>query len=285
MLRLPTRRGSGREPLAAKVPEITVLFWIIKVLTTGMGEAASDFLGKVSIPLAGAVGILGFVVALRLQLRTPEYRATVYWPAVLMVAVFGTMAADGVHVGAGLPYALTTVFYAVVVAAIFSYWHRSEGTLSIHSITTRRREILYWSAVLATFALGTAAGDLTAIQLHLGYFASGLLFAAVIAVPALAWWRGWLNPIAAFWAAYVVTRPLGASFADWLGKPAHHSGLGLGDGTVTGLGLLLFVALVAYTAATKRDIQRPAGGRSHPHRHLPHLHLDGAAMRPQAAEE
>jgi uncharacterized membrane-anchored protein len=285
MLRLPTRQSSGREPLAAKVPEITVLFWIIKVLTTGMGEAASDFLGQVSIPLAGAVGILGFVFALRLQLRTPEYRAPVYWLAVLMVAVFGTMAADGVHVGAGLPYSLTTAFYAIVVAAIFYSWRRSEGTLSIHSITTRRREVFYWSAVLATFALGTAAGDLTAIQLHLGYFESGVLFAAVIAVPALAWWRGWLNPIAAFWAAYVVTRPLGASFADWVGKPAHHSGLGLGDGTVTGLGLLLFIALVAYAAMTKRDIQRPAGERSHAHRHLPHLHLDGAGLRPQAAEE
>jgi uncharacterized membrane-anchored protein len=258
MLRRTQTRAAAAEPLAAKVPEITLLFWVVKVLTTGIGESASDFLGQVSVPLAGLVGIVGIVVALRLQLRARAYRAPVYWLAVLMVAVFGTMAADGVHDGASLPYSLTTAFYALVVAAIFFFWHRSEGTVDIHSITTRRRERFYWAAVLATFALGTAAGDLTAMPLNLGFFASGLLFAAIIAVPALAWWRMGLNAVAAFWAAYVVTRPLGASFADWLGKPHAQTGLGLGDGAVTGLGLLAFIGLVAYVAATRRDVQRPA---------------------------
>ena len=245
------------QPLAAKVPEIGALFWAIKILTTGMGEAMSDFLGQVSIPLAGFVGIFGFAYVMRLQLRATEYRAPVYWSAVMMVAIFGTMAADGVHL-VGLPYSVTTPFYAVVVGAIFYLWHRSEGTLSIHSIVTTKRELYYWAAVLATFALGTAAGDLTAIQLNLGFFDSAVLFAAVIAIPAIAWWRGGLNPILAFWAAYVVTRPLGASIADWIGKPADKTGLGLGDGVVSGLALIAFVGLVAYFTVTRGDIQEPA---------------------------
>jgi uncharacterized membrane-anchored protein len=255
MVRSFTRRSGGTTPLAAKVPEITVLFWIIKVLTTGMGESMSDFLGQKSVPIAGAVGVLGIVYALRLQLRQERYRAWVYWFAVMMVAVFGTMAADGVHDGAGLSYAVTTPFFAAVVAVVFWLWHRSEGTLSIHTITTRRRELYYWSAVLATFALGTAAGDLTAIELHLGFLGSIWLFAAAIALPGLAWWRLGLDPTIAFWAAYVITRPLGASFADWFGKPLAQTGLGFGDGTVSAIALIAFAGLVAHLARSRRDIQ------------------------------
>jgi uncharacterized membrane-anchored protein len=245
-----------REPVAAKVPEITLLFWVIKVLTTGMGEAASDFLGNVNLILAGLVGIFGFIFALWLQFRVRRYIAVVYWFAVAMVAVFGTMAADGLHVALGIPYLVTTAFYLLVVAAVFFLWHRSEGTLSIHSIVTRRRETYYWITVFATFALGTAAGDLTATSLKLGFFTSGVLFAVAITIPALAWWRFGLNPVFAFWFAYIITRPLGASFADWFGKP--HSigkGLGDGDGTVTGILTIAIVALVAYVAITRRDIQ------------------------------
>jgi uncharacterized membrane-anchored protein len=243
------------EPLAAKVPAITALFWVIKTLTTGMGESMSDFLGQTSIPLAALIGIGGFWYAMRLQLRQREYRAGIYWFAVMMVAVFGTMVADGLKDGAGLSYAVTTPVFAVIVGMVFFRWYRSEGTLSIHSITTRRREKFYWAAVLATFALGTAAGDLTAITLHMGFLESVALFAAVIAVPAFAWWSGRMNPILAFWAAYVVTRPLGASIADWFGKPHGQTGLGLGDGPVSGLALVAFVGLVAYLASTKSDIQ------------------------------
>ena len=137
-----------------------------------------------------------------------------------------------------MPYAISTPFYAVVLAVVFWLWYRSEGTLSIHSIVTRRRETFYWLAVLSTFALGTAAGDLTAVTLNLGFFASAVLFAVAICIPALAWWKLGLNPIIAFWAAYILTRPLGASLADWLGKPPAQSGLGLGDGTVAGLATL-----------------------------------------------
>jgi uncharacterized membrane-anchored protein len=277
---MPRRSTPRLQPLAPKVPEITALFWVIKVLTTGMGESASDFLGQKSVPLAGAIGVLGIVYALRLQLRTREYRAPVYWFTVLMVAVFGTMAADGVKDGAGVPYSVTTTFYAVVVAAIFFFWHRSEGTVDIHTITTRRREAYYWAAVLATFALGTAAGDLTAIQLHMGFLESAVFFGAVMLVPAIAWWRMSLNAVVAFWSAYVLTRPLGASIADWLGKPIHQTGLGLGDGTVTALALVAFAILVAYTAVARRDVQRPRAE----HAGLPRLGAEAAGRLAQVRE-
>ena len=231
------------------------MFWLIKVLTTGMGEAASDYLAAVSLVLAGAVGLLGFVIAMWLQLGTERYVAAVYWFAVAMVAVFGTMAADALHVGLALPYAFSTAFYAVVLGIVFFLWYRSEGTLSIHSIVTRRREVYYWVTVLVTFALGTAAGDLTAVSLNLGYLASGVLFAVVIAVPAVLWWRFGLNEVVAFWFAYVITRPLGASFADWLGKPRSRSGIGMGDGRVTIAAAVAIVLLVSYVALRRNDIQ------------------------------
>src|SRR4051812_7914805 len=193
----------GTEPLAAKVPEITTLFWVLKILTTGMGEAMSDFMGQHSVPVAGLVGIFGTALAFRLQYRRREYHAPTYWFAVMMVAVFGTMVADGIKDGLGLSYAVTTPFFAAVLGVIFFRWHRSEGTLSIHSITTRRRETYYWSAVLASFALGTAAGDLTAMTLNLGFLDSAVLFGALIALPLVGWWSGRLNPILAFWTAYV----------------------------------------------------------------------------------
>jgi uncharacterized membrane-anchored protein len=249
---------SSRAPLAAKVPEITALFWVIKVLTTGMGEATSDYLGTFNLALAGAVGVLGFAFALWLQFRTRRYVAVVYWFAVMMVAVFGTMAADGLHVALGIPYVASTAFYALALAVVFYLWHRSEGTLSIHSIVTRRREAYYWLTVFATFALGTAAGDLTATEMHLGFFASGVLFAIAIVVPLIAWRLG-LNSVVAFWIAYVLTRPLGASFADWFGKPHHiGGGLGYGDGTVAGTSFVVIAALVAYVAIRRNDIQPSA---------------------------
>jgi uncharacterized membrane-anchored protein len=231
----------------------------------------SDFLGGHSVPIAAAVGIFGLSFAIWLQLRQREYRAPVYWFAVMMVAIFGTMAADGIHDGASIPYAVTTPLFGLVMAAVFFCWYRSEGTLSIHSITTRRREGFYWAAVLATFALGTAAGDLTAIALKLGFFPSAVLFISIIAIPAVGWWRLHLNPIVAFWFAYIVTRPIGASFADWLSKPHSTTGLGLGDGTVSGLALSVFTALVAYLAVTKLDVQ----GQRHAAAHRdPRLLLD-----------
>ncbi len=269
---------------AAKVPaQITAIFWILKLLTTGMGEAMSDFMGQHSVPIAGAVGIFGLWLALWLQMRQRAYAAPFYWFAVMMVAVFGTMAADGIHDGAGIGYAVTTPLFALITAGIFFAWHRSEGTLSIHSINTRRRERFYWAAVLATFALGTAAGDLTGIRLSLGFWPSVVLFAVMISIPAIGWWRFGLNPIVAFWFAYVVTRPLGASFADGFSKNTN-GGLGLGDGTVAGIALVVFIALVTYVTVTKRDgsvidAHVPHAHPPHAHPHMPH---PTAALSPEA---
>jgi uncharacterized membrane-anchored protein len=169
-----------------------------------------------------------------------------------MVSVFGTMAADVLHVGLGIPYLVSTIFYAVVLAAVFLIWRRVEGTLSIHSIHTRRREAFYWLAVLATFALGTAAGDLTAVTFNLGYLGSGVLFAIAIAVPALAYWKLGLKAIPAFWGAYIITRPLGASFADWMAVSHARGGLDWGTGPVSMGWALAIAAFVAVLAIRQR---------------------------------
>lgn len=239
----------------SKVPEITALFWVTKLLTTAMGESTSDFLvsriNSVVAVLLGAVVLLG---ALVLQFRAERYVPWTYWFTVLMVAIVGTMAADVLHIQFHVPYAASTVFFAVVLAVVFVAWSRIEGTLSIHSIVTPRRELFYWATVMATFALGTAAGDLTANTLGLGYLTSAVLFAALLAVPAVGYSRFHLNPILAFWTAYVLTRPLGASIADWLGKPKAVSGLGWGDGVASLIfGLLIVCCVGALTAAGNRS--------------------------------
>jgi len=242
--------------LIAKVPEVTAVFWVLKVLTTGMGEAASDWLAAHGIALAAGVGLLGLGVTLWYQLRADRYRPVTYWATVAMVAVFGTMAADAIHVVLGVSYPMTSTAYALAVVVCLAVWRRIEGTLSIHSITTRRRELFYWATVLATFALGTAAGDLTAITLKLGYLESGLIFLAAILIPwtAWRWWR--LNEVVAFWAAYVLTRPLGASFADWIAKPATRgAGLGVGDAPVTIALVVVIAALVVWIARSRHGIQ------------------------------
>lgn len=248
------RVQSGRRStdLITKVPPVTALFWIIKVLTTGMGETASDFLARTFDPplvVAGAAAVLA--VALAVQLRAPRYRTGIYWFAVVMVSVFGTMAADVLHVGLGIPYAVSTVTFALALAAVLAAWYATERTLSIHTVTRGRPELFYWATVLATFALGTAAGDLTATTMGWGYLFSGLAFAAAICVPAVAFRSGRLNAIAAFWTAYVITRPLGASFADWMGVPVARGGLGWGTGPVTVAWAVVIVALVVYLGARR----------------------------------
>jgi uncharacterized membrane-anchored protein len=242
--------GESRDLLrraGTKVPEVTLLFWIVKVLTTAMGETTSDFLNqRIGPVIAVPIMLVALGAALKLQFKQPRYAAWSYWLVVVMVAVFGTTAADALHVVLGIPYLYSTTFYAIVLALILIGWYRSERTLSIHSIYTRRREQFYWATVLATFALGTAAGDLTATPLHLGYLVSGLMFAGVFLVPAVAYWLFGLNEILAFWFAYIVTRPLGASFSDWLAVTRNKGGLGVGPGTVS-LGLtVVIIAFVGY---------------------------------------
>jgi uncharacterized membrane-anchored protein len=241
---------------AAKVPEVTVVFWITKGLTTGMGESSSDYLVHHMAPvLAVGLGGIALTGALAVQFAARRYVPWIYWLAVAAVGVFGTMAADVLHVGLGVPYLASTAFFAGALAVIFAAWYASEKTLSIHSIYTRRREGFYWAAVMTTFALGTAAGDMTAITLRLGYLSSGLMFAIVISVPALAHWRLGLNAILAFWLAYIVTRPLGASFADWLGVSHARGGLDLGAGPVSLVLVALIALFVVYLTVTsaRRD--------------------------------
>ncbi|TAL43289.1 MAG: hypothetical protein EPN91_06760 [Salinibacterium sp.] len=221
-----------------------------------MGEATSDFLVHIIGPIpAVALGFVGFVIAMAIQFSRRRYIAWSYWLAVVMVGVFGTMAADVLHVGLGIPYVASSIFFAVALAAVFVTWRAVEKTLSIHSVDSFSREVFYWLAVIATFALGTAAGDLTAVTLDLGYLLSAVLFAVVILLPAVGYWRFRLNAIFAFWFAYVATRPLGASMADWFGKEQSVGGLGLGSGPVVLVLAVSITILVIYLTVTKRDVQ------------------------------
>lgn len=219
-----------------------------------MGESTSDYLVLHIDPvIAVALGGIGFVAALALQFFVRRYVPWIYWLAALMVAIFGTMAADVLHVGFGIPYIVSAAMFSISLAVIFVVWYLSEKTLSIHSIYTFRRELFYWATVVATFALGTAMGDLTASTFGLGYFASGVLFVALIAIPALGYWLLGLDEILAFWFAYIVTRPLGASFADWAGKPRSMGGLGVGDEMVCLVLGILIVVFVGYLTITRKD--------------------------------
>jgi uncharacterized membrane-anchored protein len=242
-------------PLAAKVPEVIFLFWVVKILTTAGGEATSDYLKTWGNIGGGGTELILFGVALILQFGTRRYRAFAYWFLAYSIAIFGTGVADFLHLDVGIPYAGTTLLWALVLLAIFGIWQHQEGTLSIHSVTTQRREAFYWATVFATFALGTALGDFTATSLGLGYLASGIFFGVVILIPALAWWRMGLNSIAAFWMAYVVTRPLGASFADYISKPPSLSGIGFGDGPTAVVFTMAVFIFVSYLAVARPDIQ------------------------------
>jgi uncharacterized membrane-anchored protein len=235
----------------AKVPEITLWFWSIKILTTGMGETTSDWLAHRFDPVvAVGIGGLALLVALWIQFRTKKYIAWAYWLAVAMVSIFGTMAADVLRIGLGIPYLISTICYAAVLAGIFAWWYKSEKTLSIHSITTRRREWFYWATVLTTFALGTATGDMTATTLHLGYLSSGILFAVCIALPALAYRMHWLGEVASFWIAYILTRPLGASFSDWAAVSQSRGGLAFGTGIISILLTVLIILLIVWLSVS-----------------------------------
>lgn len=254
--------------VASKVPEITAYFWIVKILTTAMGESTSDYLVSHIDPVfAVGIGFVIFAVAMILQFSVRRYIAWVYWFAALAVAIFGTMAADVLHVGFGIPYIVSAAFFAFALAIIFIIWYASEKTLSIHSIFTVRREIFYWLTILATFALGTATGDLTATTLGFGYLSSGILFAVLIAIVALshAGLKAIMgaehrhesrNTVFAFWLAYILTRPLGASFADWMGKASSAGGLGWGDGLVALVLFVFIIIFVGYMSFTQKDASR-----------------------------
>jgi uncharacterized membrane-anchored protein len=250
-----SNKVSKNKELLVKVPKITAFFWVIKILTTGMGEATSDALVNAIGPaIAVALALIFLGLALKIQFNADRYVPWKYWLCVVAVAVFGTMAADGIHI-VGVPYIISTSLYAIILAIIFWQWYKRENTLSIHSINTRKRETFYWLSVLGTFALGTAAGDMTATTLNQGFLHSGLIFIGIFLIPTIAYLVFRINAVFAFWFAYIITRPLGASFADWLGKPKNIGGRNLGDSTVSLCATAIIIILVGYLSLTHKDIQ------------------------------
>jgi uncharacterized membrane-anchored protein len=251
-----TRTARGRQ-LLSKVPEVTVYFWLIKVLGTTVGETAADFLNTtLGFGLVATTAVVGalLVVALVFQFRAQRYVPGLYWLVVVLISVAGTLITDNLTDSLGIPLALTTVVFAVALAITFAVWYSSERTLSIHSITTTRREAWYWLAILFTFALGTAAGDMVAESFSLGYWVSALIFAGVIGLVAVAHYVFHLNAVLSFWIAYILTRPLGASIGDYLSQAPADGGLGLGTTGTSALFLVAILALVSYLTVTKKDL-------------------------------
>jgi uncharacterized membrane-anchored protein len=241
-----------------KVPEITVYFWVIKVLCTTVGETAADYINfDLHLGLTVTTYIMGILLAITLffQFRRKQYVPGLYWLAVVFLSIFGTLITDNLTDKFEVPLETTTIVISIALAVIFAVWYKTEKTLSFHSIYTTRREAFYWLAIFFTFALGTAAGDLLAERFELGYPLSLGIFGALIAVIAVAW-KFKLNGVLAFWLAYILTRPLGASIGDYLSQAHEDGGLGLGYIVTSALFLTAILATVVYLTATKKDIPR-----------------------------
>lgn len=246
----------SQKTLLNKVPEITLYFWIIKVLCTTVGETAADFLNvNLNLGLGGTSVVTGIllVFVLLFQFRANKYIPSAYWLAVTLVSVFGTLVTDNLSDEIGLPLEVSTIIFGVLLAITFLVWHVSEKTLSIHSIYTKRREAFYWTTILFTFALGTATGDLVSEGLGVGYLMTGILVSAIIAVTAVAW-RFRLNSILSFWVIYILTRPLGASIGDLLSQSPKYGGLGLGPAVTSYIFFGGILCIVAYLSITKKDV-------------------------------
>lgn len=251
----PGAMSFGRE-LLNKVPEVTVYFWLIKILCTTVGETAADLLSDTAgLGLGLTTVIVGVLLlgALYVQFRATRYVPLTYWVTVVLISIAGTLITDYLVEEQNVALRTTTILFAVGLAATFAVWYASERTLSIHTIVTVRREAFYWLTILFTFALGTSAGDYIAEQLNLGYWKSALMFAGAIALIAIAFFRFNLNAVAAFWGAYVLTRPLGASIGDYLSQPRDEGGLGLGTTVTSILFLAAILALVLYLTVTRMD--------------------------------
>ncbi|MCR8897457.1 hypothetical protein NWF34_10910 [Gordonia sp. GONU] len=261
--------GSSSTRLAmSKVPEVTVYFWIIKILATTVGETAADYVNMtlgLGLQSTTVVAVILLVVTLVAQFTSTRYLPALYWWTVLLVSVTGTLITDNLTDNLGVPLMATTIVFALALVAVFATWYAFERTLSIHSIRTGRREAFYWLAILTTFALGTASGDLVAEKLALGYLTSLIIFTVVIAVVTAAHYLFKLNMVVAFWAAYVVTRPLGASLGDLLTQPRDDGGLGLSTTATNLVFLAVMVLLVGYLSLTKIDRleQRDVSHASH----------------------
>jgi uncharacterized membrane-anchored protein len=252
-------RSVGRT-LLNKVPEVTVYFWVIKILATTVGETAADYLnGTLGLGLTGTTLVVGvvFLAVLVAQFLARGYVPPLYWSAVVLISVVGTLITDNLTDNLGVPLELSTAVFTLALAVTFAVWFAVERTLSIHSIVTPRREAFYWTAILFTFALGTAAGDLVAERFGVGYWLSAVLFAALIAAVAVSHLVFRAHAILTFWIAYVLTRPLGASLGDGFSQPRADGGLGLGTTVTSVIFLATILALVAYLAVTKRDQTPP----------------------------
>jgi uncharacterized membrane-anchored protein len=252
----------------SKVPEVTIYFWVIKVLCTTVGETGADLLNEnvgLGLTITSLIMSVLLVAVLVVQFRAAAYRPGIYWLAVVLISVVGTLISDNLTDNLGVPLEVTTAVFGVVLAGVFVVWYWTERTLSIHSIDTLRREWFYWLAVLFTFALGTAAGDLVAERLSLGYWVSAILFALTIAAVAVAHFALELDAVWSFWIAYVLTRPLGASLGDYMSQPTRDGGLGMGTVITSALFLAVILSLVVYLAVSRRDVAeqqeltRPAG--------------------------
>jgi uncharacterized membrane-anchored protein len=240
-----------------KVPEITLYFWVIKILCTTVGETAADLLNEnLGLGLTNTTYIMAALLigTLVFQFRSRKYVPGIYWLAVVLISVVGTLFSDNLVDNLGVELQTTTIAFSVILACVFGAWYWSERTLSVHTIVTTRREAFYWLAILFTFALGTSAGDLVAEKLELGYLPSVGIFAGAIAIVTLAHFRFRLNAILAFWIAYILTRPLGASIGDFLSQPVNETGLGLGTILTSVIFLTTILALVVYLTVTKRDL-------------------------------
>jgi len=256
MSRADSQAGPGRQMLN-KVPEVTLYFWIIKILCTTVGETAADNLNtKLKLGLTGTTYVMGGLLLLTLlfQFRKRRYVPGIYWLAVVLLSIVGTLITDNLTDNLGVSLEASTIAFALVLAVVFAVWYASERTLSIHTIFTMRREAFYWLAILFTFALGTAAGDLAAERLGLGYWKAALVFGAAIGLVYVAH-RSWrLGAILAFWIAYILTRPLGASVGDFLSQTRQDGGIGLGTTGTTVLFLATILVLVVYLTLTRRDV-------------------------------
>ena len=247
--------NAGARGMLNKVPEVTLIFWIIKIMATTVGETGADFLNiKLNFGLSGTSLVMGvfLLVILFGQIRESRYVPWLYWLTVVFVSVVGTLITDNLTDKFGVSLFVTTGVFSLALAATFAAWYASEGTLSVHTITTTRRELFYWAAILFTFALGTAAGDLMAEQLQLGYAPSAMVFGAMIAVTAATYYVFRVNAVLAFWVAYVLTRPLGASCGDLLSQPVADGGLGLGTTGTSALFLIIIVGLVVLLTGRAR---------------------------------
>jgi uncharacterized membrane-anchored protein len=239
-----------------KVPEVTIFFWIIKILSTTVGETAADFLNfKLNFGLTNTTLVMGglLLITLFLQFRSRKYVPGLYWLAVVLISIVGTLVSDNLVDNLGVSLETTTTIFTLALLATFAAWYASEKTLSIHTIYTTKREAFYWLAILFTFALGTAAGDLIAEGLNLGYWKSALMFGALIGLVTIAYYFFKMNSVLAFWIAYILTRPLGASVGDFLSQPRNEGGLGLGTVGTSALFLVTILSLVIYLTITRRD--------------------------------